>query len=446
MISRRAFLRGSAAAAAGLAALPVVGSIGQTAVADTASVGRPRHDRRPVAHDAPFDTVVVVMMENRSFDHFLGWFPHARGRQSGLEFADLAGQFHATHDLGTDFTGAGPGITDPDHSWFGGLVQLDGGRCDGWLRTPTSRQLSDTYPIGYYTESSVPVLGSLARSYTTLDGYFASILAETFPNRLYMHSARTDRDHNLNPDPIPGFPTLPGPYKTATIPTIWDRVLEAGLSARYYFSDLPFIGLWGLKYLSIVAPATPGVPPVSIVKTFVDDARDGTLPNVSFLDPKFTSIGSPESDQHPFADIRAGEAFLAFVHQTLRASPQWQRTVLVITYDEWGGFFDHVPPPKVRDDTDPASVDHRCNEDSCPESPDAHPDYRQLGFRVPCVVVSPYAPRRVVHGGPFEHTSILRMIEWRWGLEPLTARDAHANNLAEALDFEHVNSTRAAGE
>jgi phospholipase C len=286
------------------------------------------------------------------------------------------------------------------------------------------------------------VLASLARNHATLDGYFAAILAETYPNRIYMHAAQTDRDHNLNPDPIPGFVVLPGPYKTATVPTIWDRVLGAGLSARYYFSDLPFIGLWGLKYLSIVAPVAPGVPPVSIKKTFVDDARDGTLPNLSFVDPKFTSIGAPESDEHPFADIRAGEAFLSFVYNTIRNSPQWRRTVLVVTYDEWGGFFDHVRPPRVIDKTDADAVDHRCGGDSvCSEPPGSHPDYRQLGFRVPCLVISPHARSGVIHDGPYEHTSVLRMVEWRWGLEPLTARDAHANNLVEVLDFDHEEDT-----
>jgi phospholipase C len=129
----------------------------------------------------------------------------------------------------------------------------------------------------------------------------------------------------------------------------------------------------------------------SIKKTFLEDARDGTLPNVSFVDAKFTDIGAPESDQHPFADIRVGEVFLSAIYSALRSSPQWQRTVLVITCDEWGGFFDHVRPPKVADDTDPEMVDHRCNNAVCSEPPDTHPDYRQLGFRVPCVVVSPYA-------------------------------------------------------
>ena len=110
---------------------------------------------------------------------------------------------------------------------------------------------------------------------------------------------------------------------------------------------------------------------------------------------------------------RVGDNFIASVFHAVRTSPQWDRTVLVVTYDEWGGFFDHVPPPKVADDTDPNSVDHTCNvAGTCSEPPGLVPGYRQLGFRVPTVVVSPFSSGRVVHGGPHEHTSILKMIEW----------------------------------
>ncbi len=165
------------------------------------------------------------------------------------------------------------------------------------------------------------------------------------------------------------------------------------------------------------------------------DAAAGTLPHVSFVDPVFNNDRNLESDQHPFADVRVGDKFLADVFHAVRSSPQWNRSVLVVTYDEWGGFFDHVTPPTVVDDTDPASVDHRCGVDGC----GGPPDYRQLGFRVPCIVVSPFAAAGPVHGGPYEHTSILRLIEWRWQLQPLTARDANAKNLADALDFGHVN-------
>jgi phospholipase C len=315
-------------------------------------------------------------------DHLLGWLPSDDGRQEGLRYPDLNGQRHPTHNLGSDFTGCGN--TDPDHSWCGGLVEFSGGENDGWLKTPPGRKVDDVYPIGYYKEEAVPVLGALARSYTALDGYFAAIMAETFP------------------------------------------------SGRYYYNDLPFLGLWGLKYLPIVAPFA----------RFLADAAAGTLPNVAFVDPKFSNIGGPESDEHPFADVRVGDNFIASVFHAIRTSPQWDRTVLVVTYDEWGGFFDHVPPPKVADDTDPGTVDHTCNvPGTCSEPPGLVPDYHQLGFRVPTVVVSPFSSGRVAHGGPYEHTSILKMIEWRWGLEPLTTRDRKARNLVEVLDFE-TSTTR----
>jgi phospholipase C len=359
------------------------------------------------------------MLENRSFDHLLGWLPGADGRQGGLSYPDRTGRQHPTHDLGRNFTGCGN--ADPDHSWAGGQIQLAGGRNDGWLLTPSTRSIKDTYPIGYYTEAGLPVLAALAQNYTALDGYFCSLMSETYPNRIYLNAARTDRDHNLEPLAAASEPT-----KLATLPTIWDRLAAAGISHRSYFSDVPFIGLWGLKYLRIAAPFS----------RFLADAAGGSLPNVSFIDPTFNNDHGLESDQHPFADVRLGDNFLADVFHAVRAGPQWPRTVLVITYDEWGGFFDHVAPPKVLDDTDPATVDHRCGVDGC----GGPPDYRQLGFRVPCIVASPFAPSGVAHGGPYEHTSILRMIEWRWNLKPLTVRDANAKNLADVIDFGKINS------
>ena len=391
MLTRRDLLRG-AAAAAGLA-------VAQPWRAWPASAATPTPQVTPglTPGSAPFDHVIVVMMENRSFDHFLGWLPSADGHQAGLTFLDTKGAAHATFDLAPDFQGCG--YADPDHSWEGGLKQLAGGTNSGFLQTAAP---GDTFPIGYYTEASVPVLGALARNYTVSDNYFCSILAETYPNRFYLHSAMTPRDHNSDKEPI-------------VQPTIWDSLEAAGLTGTYYFTDAPFLALWGAKHLSIIKPLT----------RFLSDCAAGTLPNVSFVDPAFVSEDEGTSgDDHPHADIRVGEAFLAQIYNAVRQSPAWSRTVMVINYDEWGGFFDHVPPPKV--------VDNYVNP-----NPGPHPDYHQLGFRVPNVVISPFStPGSVVSGGaPFEHTSVLRMIEWRWGLPALTARDANARNLADMLDF-----------
>jgi phospholipase C len=193
-----------------------------------------------------------------------------------------------------------------------------------------------------------------------------------------------------------------------TLPTIWDRLAERRLRGRYYFSDVPFLGLWGLKYASISR----------WFSSFLRDCAQGTLPHVSFVDPGFLGEASgTSSDDHPHGDIRNGEAFLNQVYTAVATSPNWHNTVLVINFDEWGGFFEHVPPTAI------PPADQAVGNDGL------------LGFRVPCVVVSPFARRAYIPGTTFDHTSVLKMIEWRWDLEPLTVRDERANNLAEVLDF-----------
>ncbi len=338
----------------------------------------------PSPEQSEIDHIVVVMMENRSFDHYWGWLPGANGRQSGLSFADAQGNQHKTHHL-TDFQGCAH--PDPDHSFEGGRVELNQGKCDGWLRASTN----DTCAIGYYTAADLSFYGRAAKNWTACDNYFSAIMAETYPNRFYQHSAQTDRIHNST--------------DTSALATIWDLLANAGISHSYYFCDVPFLSLWGTKYVDISKP----------FPSFLADAAAGTLPAVSFVDPKFLDESSGSSaDDHPHADIRAGQYFLDQVYEAVVSSPNWARTALVINYDEWGGFFDHVVPHKA---------------------PDAHPEWGLRGFRVPCLVVSPRARRHHVASGLFDHTSVLKMIEWRWGLPALTPRDANANNLAQVLDF-----------
>ena len=155
--------------------------------------------------------------------------------------------------------------------------------------------------------------------------------------------------------------------------------------------------------------------------SFLAACATGSLPEVAFVDPRFIDEQSGTSnDDHPHADIRNGEAFLNLVYTAVTTSPAWRNTVLIINFDEWGGFFEHVPPPTAPIPEADAAAG---NEDG------------RLGFRVPCVIVSPFARRAYVATPVFDHTSILRFIEWRWNLKPLTERDATANNLAEVLDF-----------
>ena len=364
----------------------------------------------PLPAAAGFEHVIVVMMENRSFDHFFGWLPSANGQQAGLAYTDSAGVSHPTHLLPPDYQGCA--FLDPGHSYTDGRVQYDYGAADGWLRdgsdasSSNPNQANDIYAIGYYGQSDLPFLGAAGPAFTVCDNYFAGIMAETYPNRFYMHAAQTDRLTNTS--------------TTSTLPTIWDRLEEKGLSRRYYFSDLPFLGLWGTRYVNISKPFTQ----------FLADAAAGTLPNVAFIDPRFEDEGSGTSqDDHPHADIRNGEVLLNQIYDAVRNSPNWSKTVLIINFDEWGGFYVHVPPPLAPIPTASAAA--------------GDTDGR-LGFRVPCVVISPYAKRNFIAHGQYDHTSILKMIEWRFGLPPLSVRDSTANNLAEVLNLAAPNVTAPA--
>jgi phospholipase C len=338
--------------------------------------------------------VVVLTMENRSFDHFLGWLPGTDGEQAGLSYPDASGALHPTHALAPDFQGCA--FQDPDHSYQGGRVEYDGGRNDGWLRA------SDGYAIGYYTQADLPFLGRAATAWTALDRYYPSILSETFPNRIYQHAGQTDRISNT--------------LELSSLPTIWDRLAEKGLKGRYYFSDLPFLALWGSRYVGISAR----------IDQFYADARAGTLPEVAYVDGEFAQEATGTgNDDHPHVDVRSGEKFMADVYAAVTQSPEWSDTVLVITFDEWGGFFDHVPPP---------------TEDISPATRAAGDVDGRLGFRVPALLVSPWARRGHVGHAQYDHTSVLRMIEANWDLAPLTGRDASAADLADELDLSHPST------
>jgi phospholipase C len=364
---------------------------GCTEISDSSALSLPAPSASQIDH------IVVLMMENRSFDHLLGWLPGANGKQAGLTYLDNQGEAHPTARL-TTFVGCSH--PDPDHTYAGGRSEVDNGKMDGWLRTTTN----DSFSIGYYSEQDLPFFSALARNFTTLDNYFSSILSSTTPNRIFQHAAQTDRLSNTS--------------TMSTLPTIWDSLAAAGVSNKYYFSNVPILSLWGDKYVGISAFLTD----------FLTDAATGNLPAVSFLDPRFTLIDNGDgNDDHPHADLRSGEAFLYQIYQAITSGPGWKNTVLIVNRDEWGGFFDTVAPPRViaPNNVDTDLVDGRA----------------LLGCRVPVVIVSPFTrgkpatPR--INSQLYDHTSVLKFIEWRHSLPPLTSRDAsnEVGNLAEALNF-----------
>jgi phospholipase C len=376
-LTRRGLIGAAAVAAAGAHPL---------ARAALASSGR-----LPPPARSGIDHVVLVMMENRSFDHLLGWVPGADGKQAGLTYTDAAGTPFATFPLAPDFQGCA--FRDPDHSYDGARVECNGGGCDGWLRA------NDRYSIGYYRQQDLPFFGKVAPAFTTCDRFYASIMGPTFPNRIYSLSGVTDRLSNTE--------------HRIELPTIFDRLVAKRVSAGYYYGNFSFMLLYQTHANLSHKHAT-----------FFKQCKTGKLPSFSYIDPNWTfhdsvpSSGNEGNDDHPHEDIRAGEYFLSQIYDAVTKSPAWPRTLLNVTFDEWGGFFDHVSPPAAAD---------------------VRPELQQRGFRIPCVLISPFARRGRVAHGTYDHTSILKLLEWRFGLEPLSMRDAQATNLAAALDFSKRN-------
>jgi phospholipase C len=373
--SRRKFLYGSAAAVAAQAA----GSSPLLAVPGKLPKGR----------KSGIDHIVVAMLSHRSFDHLLGWLPGADGQQAGLVYTDAIGAAYETYPLAPDFQGCGHPV--PDDTWRGGRIEYNERACDGWLRAFEN----DEFAIGYYRQEDLPFLGQAAPDWTVFSRYFSSVMAPGQVNRLYLHAGVTDRIEHKD--------------DLCTLPTIWDRLAEADLRGRYYVSDDSFLSIFGTKYDRITRSRAD----------FLHDCFSGELPEVAYVDPPFAGRrGGTSSDYHPYGDIRAGEAWLYETYRAVTTGANWQHTVLVITFDDWGGFFDHVVPPFAND---------------------VHPSYELRGFRVPCLLVAPRARRGYVGHRVYDHASILRMIEWRFDLPPLSIRDAGANNLAEVLDFRRRN-------
>jgi len=362
--------------------------------------------------------VVVIMMENRSTDHLLAWHPTANVVRNQT-FVDNAGVAHATYDLLGDDTYVGYmgcGYDDPAHGYETGRTHVNNGAMDGFLRTAPD---GDLFPIGYYLEGARPWFNSLARNFTVCDNYFCSTLTSTFPNRVFLHAGATDRMSNGFAPQASGSSASP-----SLLPTIWDRIADTGgaVTGRYYFQDLPTLGLWGEKYIPISRH----------IESFFADAATGQLPNVAFVDPRALEEGNTgtSGDDHPHADLRVGEYFLQSCFDAVANSPAWPNTVFIITYDEWGGFFDHVAPPRAMDAS--SGLDR-----------DLVDGKARLGIRVPTIIASPYTkgdpnnPR--VSSQVYDHTSILKFIETAFGLGRIssTSRDnsSDVGDLMAAIDL-----------
>jgi phospholipase C len=349
--------------------------------------------------EIPIDHVVVIMLENRSFDHYL----------SKLE-GDV--------DVATNETNPGAGGVpierlhetsfeakrDLDHEWEATHLQYDRGKLDGFVVT------NDGSPDGrgtmnYYDENDLPLYYWLAKNFATSDRYFSSLLGPTWPNR-YFFLAGTAAGRTTTPGEAARSVEIPEFLMPSIFTAMGDRAV------LYSPNEIPLTRVM-LPSLDIKTRT---------LDDFKSDASNGNLPGFSFVEPIFT--GSKRADDHPPYDVRRAEAFVSCIVAAIGASKSWSRTVVLITWDEHGGYYDHVPPPRA------------CEPDGL--RPSSHL-FDRLGFRVPLLIVSPYVRPGHVSHMIADHTSITRLVEHLFGLGALTVRDANAWPLLDAFDFSHMS-------
>jgi phospholipase C len=348
--------------------------------------------------------LVIVIKENHSYDNYFGML----GRGDGFTLdadgvpintnPDRHGRPVRVHHQPLPFN---PSFR-VSQTWNASHLQWNGGAMDGFVTTTGSDE-----PMGYLDESDLPWYYGLAGTFGIGDRYFASCLAQTFPNRRFLQAATAD-----------GLvaTSLPSPFvRPPRSGLIWDRLDAHGISWANYFVEVPEVGLWPRNLLRYYDHLHP-------IGDFLEDCRAGRLPAVSLVTPDI-----PFASEGEFEDDQVGEAFTATLFDAVSTGPQWAGLMFILAWDEGGGYFDHVPPPPAvaPDDVPPAIH----------VPPDQPGGYDRYGFRVPCIVASPYSKPDHVSSVVYDHTSVLATIEQRWDVTPLTKRDAAAAPLWDFVDL-----------
>jgi len=321
--------------------------------------------------------VVVIFQENHTFDCYFGTFPGANGT-SGKNIC--LSQSPGSSQCVKPFHLSNLAPPDMPHGWDAAHADYDGGKMDAFVYTERGSQT-----MGYYDGTDLPHYWNAARSYVLCDRYFTSAMTQSAPNHLYL-VAGTSGGNTSNKLP----PTL-------TFEPIFKQLDVKRITWRVYgFSN------WVKEFEYVQSNPALKANFASSAR-IAQDLSQGNLPQISWV------IGSPGGSEHAPEDIQLGANSVASLVNGLGASKYWGSLAVYVTWDDYGGWYDHVAPPQV--------------------------DSYGYGFRVPCLVVSPYAKRGYVDSQTNDHTSILKFIETLFGLKTLSTRDASASNMSEAFDF-----------
>jgi len=355
---------------------------------------------------------VIIIMENHSFDNVLGALD--RSGVDGLTFVNGA----ATNS--NPDTSENPVLAyhlpttcqDNFHvsqNWNSSHLSWNNGANDGFVK------VSGKEAMGYYTAADLPIMHALGRTFPVCNKWFCSTMCQTYPNRMFTFAGTsqgaTATDTN---ERIAASAPATG--------TIFDHLTANAISWKNYVVDLGDTMLWGPEYF--LTTAVPGhfFP----IADFYIDAAAGTLPAFSVITPD----GFEASEENP-QNVEVGETFLWSVVTALFASPAWSKTALLITYDEHGGYYDHVPPVSL-----PAPGDGLLPEQGGMPLPTYGDTFTYSGFRVPTILVSPWARANYVSNTVYDHTSVMKFLEMKYGIPSLTDRDAAANNILDLFDFD----------
>jgi phospholipase C len=376
----------------------------------------------PTGKDIPIETIVVLMQENRSFDHYFGHFGQYANR-GDVESAPASAS--NPERVGAGPAGGGPShdwqhaqhmcFADTNHEWDGSHAEYDDGKMDGFYQANQGDRA-----MWWYDQREIPYYYALAKEFGIGDHYFCSLLGPTWPNRMYLYAATS---FGQSANTFANIDAFPFPQSDAVV---LDELDKRHVDWKLYTAGGP-PGV--TTVLGVTLPVRYGRNVLSTMDDFFADAAAGKLPPVAFLDADFTQTGSPDGqDEHPPSDVQIGQRFTSTIVRALFASPQWNKLAFFMMYDEHGGLYDHVPPPKAcaPDDKPPIDKDGKRVDGA----------FDRYGIRVPFLVISPYAKRGYVSHGVYDHTSILRFIQAKHRLPALTARDANAQIPVDFFDFQ----------
>lgn len=371
---------------------------------------------QPNGKDIPVEHVLVMMMENRSFDHYFQKLPEYGQPDVEVAPADFSNPgvdgepVPIFHDDAFCFV-------DTNHGWSGVHQQVNGGKMDGFFATSegnhevpvngTLEMLSGRRALGYYDGADLPFYYWLANEFSIADHYHSSVLGPTFPNRMFLYAASS----------------FGNTYNTIAEAenTLVDYLEKREIDWKIYATGTPGFGIFVATHLKYADEH------LRTIDDYFADAAAGTLPQFAFVDPNIGREGPDNDDEHPPAMAQVGEQLVASVISALTQSPAWEKSALFLTYDEHGGLFDHVvPPPACPPDDSPVKLQ--------PGDPDV--PFDQLGIRVPMMVISPYAKKHFVSHHVYDHTSIVRFVEAKFVMPALSNRDANAEAPWEMFDFD----------